>query len=188
MRQRRSVAGCCLRTDGWEANATARKSEADQLYEFYQLSLALQKHRKDFVSSVPTSMNPEEPHPQYHAGAMAAFLASWNIPEPWSFSLEDARQHAFFSRGYWGVLTWLHALRWAPEADTVAQATIGVSWMEPVLSFMIFHEATLLFTGGMLKGKVPLLGPIRLQRPQPLATLGMKVLHNLPILYSKLCR
>ena len=92
-------------------------------------------------------MNPEESHPQLQAGVTAAFLASWHIPEPWSFSLEDAQENAFFSHGYWGtslltcVLKWLHELRWASEAGAVAQATIGVSWMELVLSFMIFSQS-----------------------------------------------
>lgn len=133
-------------TDKWHTTTLNRESEAAQLYEFYKLSLDLQKHRKDFVSSVPASLNPQEPHPQYQAGAMAAFLASWTVQDPLSFSLEFAQQQAFFSHGYWGsslltcVLTWPHPLRWAPTADSIPQAAIRVSWMELVLSFMIFSK------------------------------------------------
>lgn len=51
---RAAVEVCCrllpALTDSWEANAIARKLEVDQSYEFYQLSLALQKHRKHFIS------------------------------------------------------------------------------------------------------------------------------------------
>lgn len=56
-------------------------------------------------------------------------------------------EYGFFSYGYWGasllecVLTWIHALCWAPEADAVENATIGLSWMELVLSFMFFSHS-----------------------------------------------
>ena len=81
----------CLRmlpalTEGWECTIHNRQSEANHLHEFYQLSLALQKHRQDFVSSAPASINPEEPL-QHRAGAMAAYLAFWQVSQPWSFSL-----------------------------------------------------------------------------------------------------
>ena len=134
-------------TQEWVQSVHERRDEMQKLSEFYRLSLALQKYRREFKSTVPASIHPDEPHPQHRASMVAQQFASWSVPLPWSFSLEEARQGAFFSHSYWGssllhcVLEWLHDLRWGLTCDAVPEAQVGVSWMELLLSFMFFAQS-----------------------------------------------
>ena len=134
-------------TQAWVQSVLERRDEMQKLSEFYRLSLALQKYRREFKSTVPASIHPDEPHPQHRASMVAQKFASWSVPLPWSFSLEEARQGAFFSHSYWGsslllcVLEWLHDLRWGLTCDAVPEAQVGVSWMELLLSFMFFAQS-----------------------------------------------
>ena len=146
-------------TQDWAQSVQERRGEMQKLSEFYRLSLALQKYRREFKSTVPASIHPDEPHPQHRAGIVAQKFAAWSVPHPWSFSLGDAQQGAFFSCSYWGssllqcVLDWLHALWWGLTPDAVHEATVGVSWMELLLSFMFFAQSFVPVRRKGLKGE-----------------------------------
>ena len=58
-------------TQDWTQSIHDRKEEIRKLAEFYRLSLALQKYRRKFESTVPTSIHPDEPHPQQQASITA---------------------------------------------------------------------------------------------------------------------
>ena len=146
-------------TQEWTQLVHERQGEIQQLADFYRLSLALQKYRREFKSTVPGSIHPDEPHPQHRASLVAQKFAAWSVPQPWSFVLEEAHQGAFFTYSYWGssllhcVLDWLHALQWGLTQDAVPEASVGVSWMELLLSFMFFARSFVPVRRKGLKGE-----------------------------------
>ena len=146
-------------TQEWTQLVHERQGEIRQLSDFYRLSLALQKYCREFKSTVPGSIHPDEPHPHHRASLVAQKFAAWSVPQPWSFVLDEAHQGAFFTYSYWGssllhcVLDWLHALQWGLTQDAVPEASVGVSWMELLLSFMFFARSFVPVRRKGLKGE-----------------------------------
>ena len=143
----------CLRThtaltDTWLAHARQGQEDIRLLQEFYQLSLALQIHRKEVEAHQPASFNPDEPHPARQASAFCDLLGRWSIPHGWRLDLPAATEHHFFGHSYWGsslllcILSWLSAFVWPLDdpASAPEHTRVGVSWMELALSFVLYAK------------------------------------------------
>lgn len=132
-------------TDTWLTQANQGREEMRLLTEFYQLSLALQVHRKACETHQPASFNPAEPHPARQASAFSQLMSSWSVPNGWKLDLPCATVNQFFCHSYWGtslltvILQWLSLFVWPPEEphEAPANSRVGISWMELVLSFML---------------------------------------------------
>ena len=119
------------------------------LQEFYKLSLMLQRYRSEHDHNTPASLNPQEPHPMRHALAFSERVAFWSVNDPWTFNLDQASDSNFYSYSYWGtslmkcVLKWLRLFQWPQALNELESAQVRVSWMELVLSFMLFAQGYL---------------------------------------------
>ena len=136
-------------TDAWRDQAQSRKQEMDTLEQFYRLSLALQSYRKLHDQHVPASLHPVEPHPMRQAAHFSALCSSWKVDAPWILDATAIREQNFFTHSYWGtsmmlcLLDWASQLQWPGAEQHTEVADMGVSWMELVLSFMMYSRCFL---------------------------------------------
>ena len=138
-----------LLTNVWHEQAVHRKQEMDVLEQFYRLSLALQSHRKQHDQNVPASLNPTEPHPMRNANHFSVLCSRWSIEVSWQLDEAAIRANNCFDYSYWGsslmrhMLDWAGQIQWPRSSDLPSPADSGVSWMELVLSFMLYMQCYL---------------------------------------------
>lgn len=104
-------------------------------------------------------------------------MANWEITHGWSFNLDDAVRSQFYQYSYWGadllqcVLQWLSHFRWPSDDAALApeHTGIGVSWMELMLSFM-------LFSGGYI--------PLHRRSPEPMPVFAWARSHAEPLAFN----
>ena len=136
-------------TDEWHLLALQRKQEMDVLEQFYRLSLALQSHRKLHDQHVPASLNPMEPHPMRQAAHFSSQCSNWTVDEAWQLDVAAIRVDNCFDHSYWSsslmhcILDWAGQIRWPLSLGPPTPVNIGVSWMELVLSFMLYTQCYL---------------------------------------------
>ena len=138
-----------LLTNVWHEQVLQRKQEMEVLEQFYRLSLALQSHRKQREQNVPASFNPAEPHPMRNAASFSELRSKWTIELAWQLDAPAIRDNNCFDYSYWGsslmhhMLDWAGQIRWPQSLDPPCPADAGVSWMELVLSFMLYTQCYL---------------------------------------------
>ena len=138
-----------LLTDAWSKHILERQHEMEELEQFYRLSLALQTYRKIHEQHVPASFNPMEPHPMRQAAHFSALCSNWTVDNPWTLEVPAIQAQNYFEHSYWGtsmmqcLLDWAGRLQWPNRDHRSDSADMGVSWMELVLSFMLFSQCYL---------------------------------------------